>query len=505
MSCGGRIYKGDAITVSIPFNVEEYSALTVAYFTTGDYEVVREESELVIEDGYIIASFEGHDLDILPDGVLRYTIACVVDDEDYLYSTNTPLYLKTPKDYDAETAEEVYEEGYESGYTVGYESGSTDGYESGYAEGFPDGYESGSTDGYVTGFSEGHSSGVTDGIAEQKAKLESISIDADGFYTKEDGWSAVTVHVTKNYGTGSINMQAIEETYTKDSIRPMAPDGAAVYGGALSILEGLIDQYWEVRVYSWDNAQHTDRSEQGIFKNENGVYVWSQTQGGPIVTPLDNFTNSWTQADYSGHLFIMKDGANLYLYQTYGFGVMFGDPYGHVIPNEEMILPTEGYDAISALTVNAINVYNSGYTAGVADGFESGYTSGYTAGQKNPTLNYLWVRFGNIAHTWPSTAGISYIEFGDYYNHQYHGMFQFTIDSIEEEITADFDFEASGTCQYTDTINYVRLITSTEMKDAIGRIDTVSINGIEFKPNRWEGSNLGEGLSNIIIYFEPED
>lgn len=362
MSCGGRIYKGDAITVSIPFDVEEYSALTVAYFTTGDYEVVREESELVIEDGYIIASFEGHDLDILPDGVLRYTIACVVDDEDYLYSTNTPLYLKTPKDYDAETVEEVYEEGYESG----------------------------STDGYIKGFSDGHSSGVTDGIAEQKAKLESISIDADGFYTKEDGWSAVTVHVTKNYGTGSINMQAIEETYTKDSIRPMAPDGAAVYGGALTIFEGMIDQYREVRVYSWDNAQHTDRTEQGIFKLEDGVYVWSQTQGGPIVTHLDDYTNSWTQADNSGNLFIMKDGANLYLYQAYGFGVMFGDPYGHVVPNEEMILPTEGYDAISALTVNAINVYDSGYTSGHTDGYneaypvawDEGYESGYTAGQE---------------------------------------------------------------------------------------------------------------------------
>ncbi len=369
-----------------------------------------------------------------------------------------------------------------------------------YRDGYNTGFQVGYNSGYTYGFGIGHSSGITEGIAEQKAKLESISIDADGFYTKEDGWSAVTVHVTKNYGTGSINMQAIEETYTKDSIRPMAPDGAAVYGGALTIFEGMIDQYREVRVYSWDNAQHTDRTEQGIFKLEDGVYVWSQTQGGPIVTHLDDYTNSWTQADNSGNLFIMKDGANLYLYQTYGFGVMFGDPYGHVVPNEEMILPTEGYDAISALTVNAINVYDSGYTAGVADGFESGYTSGYTAGQKNPTLNYLWVRFGNISYTWPSTAGISYIELGDYYNHQHHGMFQFTIDSIEEEITADFDFEASGTCQYTDTINYVRLITSAEMKDAIGRIDTVSINGIEFKPNRWEGTNAG-----VYIYFEPED
>ena len=132
MSCGGRIYKGDSIAISIHFDVSGYTDLVVDYYTTGDTKIEKTEEELTIEDGFITAYFDGHDLDLLPDGVIRYTITYQVDGEDAVDSTNTPLYLKTPAGYSAQTIDEISEEAYQSGYTSGYQSGYTNGYSDGH-------------------------------------------------------------------------------------------------------------------------------------------------------------------------------------------------------------------------------------------------------------------------------------------------------------------------------------------------------------------------------------
>lgn len=247
MSCGGRVYKGDSITISIPFDVSGYTDLVVDYFTIGDTKIVRDESGLTIEDGFITSYFEGHDLDLLPDGVLRFTLQYKVDDVDYVDSSNTMLYLKTPASYNSITPEEIFQSGYTAGYddcgegdcseiqniaynsglTVGYESGYTAGqddcpldcdaaYNSGYTQGYQGGYgvgyQGGYSQGYQGGYSQGqadcpdcpacdcteaYQSGLTVGAAEQKSKLGSTERTTNGtFTTTGDGWSSVTVNVT---------------------------------------------------------------------------------------------------------------------------------------------------------------------------------------------------------------------------------------------------------------------------------------------------------------------
>ena len=57
-------------------------------------------------------------------------------------------------------------------------------------------YNSGYTSGNTDGFASGHTSGVTDGVAQQKALLSSTTITQNGTYTRENGWSAVTVNVS---------------------------------------------------------------------------------------------------------------------------------------------------------------------------------------------------------------------------------------------------------------------------------------------------------------------
>lgn len=84
-----------------------------------------------------------------------------------------------------------YQNGYSSGYTDGLTSGKTIGYTSGYTIG----YTSGKTDGYNSGYTIGYESGYTDGTNTQKSKLIATNITQNGTYTREDGYSSVTVNV----------------------------------------------------------------------------------------------------------------------------------------------------------------------------------------------------------------------------------------------------------------------------------------------------------------------
>lgn len=176
MSCGGRIYKGDTVYVSVPFDVEGYSALTISFFTNGEYKITRTEEEVTIEDGFITAVFEGHDLDVLPDGVLRYTIECEVEGEEYVDSSNTMLYLKTPKDYDAADVQDFYNSGWTEGFSSGLTQGFPIGYESGHTDGQAEGYASGYTEGYDSGYTTGRSKGWQDGIDYEYNRVSQSAI-----------------------------------------------------------------------------------------------------------------------------------------------------------------------------------------------------------------------------------------------------------------------------------------------------------------------------------------
>lgn len=60
-----------------------------------------------------------------------------------------------------------------------------------YDSGFDDGFE----DGYASGSSEGYDSGYTSGETHQKSLLVSTAITENGQYTRENGYSAITVNV----------------------------------------------------------------------------------------------------------------------------------------------------------------------------------------------------------------------------------------------------------------------------------------------------------------------
>lgn len=208
MICGGRAYKGENLEVIVPFNVEDYENFTITFYTTGDYKITKTADEVEIVDGEVRYTFTKDELDVLPDGVLRYTIDYAVDNTDYVQSSNTMIVVKTPAGYSATSVNEMVDAAYESGYTAGYESGSTDC--SGSSECNLEVFSAyqvsnrvsySPSDGY-DGFSSvlidatgAYSNGHNDGRNYQKSLLTKITITRNGVYERSDGYSGVTVNV----------------------------------------------------------------------------------------------------------------------------------------------------------------------------------------------------------------------------------------------------------------------------------------------------------------------
>jgi len=113
MICGNKLYKGEDVVLSVPFEVSGYTNLLMSVYTDGATHVYANNP--VVEDGMLIATFHEHSIDILNDGVLRYSISYSVEGIDYTISTNAPYVLKTPEDYNAKTADDIYQEGYAAG------------------------------------------------------------------------------------------------------------------------------------------------------------------------------------------------------------------------------------------------------------------------------------------------------------------------------------------------------------------------------------------------------
>ena len=139
---------------------------------------------------------------------------------------NGDYYLYPDEGFDGITASTIHvevptdaQEAYDQGYSDGYSSGVTEGEESQKAKLEPltantNGHytrEDGYSDVFVNVQSGGdYSSGYTDGMAAQKALLTSTTVTTNGRYTREDGWNEIDVNVPQS-GTGA-TMTAITAT-----------------------------------------------------------------------------------------------------------------------------------------------------------------------------------------------------------------------------------------------------------------------------------------------------
>lgn len=338
-----------------------------------------------------------------------------------------------------------YQEGYSSGRTDGYASGQTVGYNTGYASGKTDGYNSGYTyghtvgynegyasgqtsgynSGYTVGFNTGYASGKTDGYASgityQKSLLVSTAITENGTYTREDGFSAITVNVptgtpinnqtksvvlstgdtavtvtynsgytglesveiTRNYSlqqsanlgtfTGNSDNNIILDKWTKQVNFKVDVDTASIYESGYN--SGVTHQK--------SLLSSTAFTSNGVFLNEHG---WSSvTVNYPVYSSgFTDITQNGTY-EYDFNDIMGFNGAwekirfDVKVPLTGGTGVLDSLT---VNQNNMTYYPPQGIDGYSAVTVSidTSSVFNSGYTSGVTDGFSSGYTSGVTDG-----------------------------------------------------------------------------------------------------------------------------
>ena len=400
MSCGGRVYKGDTILVSIPFDISGYTDLVVSYFTVGDTKIVRTESELDVEDGYITVQFSGHDLDILPDGVLRYTVEYAVDNTDYVESTNTMLYLKTPASYSAVTEEVIYEEGFESGYTKGVGE-----CEEIAEEAYADGYQSGTTDGY----SSGYSVGFVAGIDNQRQRLVSTAITSNGVYERTDGFNYVDVQVPLDTPcniepTKSINLNdyspSFQTTVTPDEgyagLEAVSVNGSDIYSRAVGDVQAQF-----VTLSATTNGTYLPQSTFAVFKE---VYVNVDTDCSSAITEayqsgytegIEAQKERMTSITITANTAVTRtDGWNQITVnvpqsrlqsKSYVLGVNFAGASGPITPDL-------GYDGFSSFEVSDEGYgqgkfeegrlqgeyygYKSGHNDGMIEGFQSGMTAG---------------------------------------------------------------------------------------------------------------------------------
>lgn len=95
--------------------------------------------------------------------------------------------------------------------------------------------------------------------------------------------------------------------------RPEAPDGQTVYGGNLEefmvAIKGTSDnQLW---VSTWDDAGHTERTDQGYFHLESDAINYYDYQGDMDYLFNDLNEGEWADANT---IYLLKEGNNLYFY-----------------------------------------------------------------------------------------------------------------------------------------------------------------------------------------------
>lgn len=327
--------------IYVPTGDSVYTGITVQVYDRAYQDGFQDGYSSGQTDGYASGHTDGYN-----DGYASgYTIGHTDGYNEGYYSGSTNGF------------ESGYNEGYGVGYSSGYTSGSTDGYVAGKQDGYSAGYTSGSTDGYAEGFqigyasgytegraegyAEGYASGLTDGAAAQKALMTAETFTQNGEYTRENGWSAVTIQINDgpyNEGyqdgidhqkslLGSVELTANNQTVTSET-------GYSAVTTNLD-MRTLLPRLTHNGVFPFYAVDYN-------YAGFNGVEITVDvpTSGGSaVLTAVTAYTNG-------------------------------------------VYTPDQGIDGFSSVRVDVdtASTYNAGYASGYTSGYTSGMTDGYSSG-----------------------------------------------------------------------------------------------------------------------------
>ena len=242
------------------------------------------------------------------------------------------------------------------------------------SEGLIEGYESGHTQGYSEGYIEGTEIGYTTGKSDQKELLETITINENGTYSREDGYSKVIVEIEDENGSfdegyASGYTQGSSEGYASgyteglnDCPIPQLNDEKIVAGRYLKTYyptdENIGFSSVEINTAPLTDELINEFTEKGdtLYITENGVYSsnsWiSHFIGKSFLNGSYFITNSYIKNDDNfaiDMLFTTETVAqNGVIIGGGGFAVEIGDGYiwlryGDYITPKLKIYPNEKY------------------------------------------------------------------------------------------------------------------------------------------------------------------
>lgn len=298
--------------------------------------------------------------------------------------------------------------GYTSGHTDGYSSGVTDGFGSGYTSGMTDGYASGYTAGYASGntdgfnggyhlgYSSGYTSGYTDGSNNQKSLLTSTTITENGTYTKENGWSAVTVSVTggsynEGYEAGVEHQKSLLGSYNFTA--NTGPDAVVFQDGISAATVNI--PVSDIMVTATTNGEYRYIATDGLYAGVQFTVDVPQTGSTPVLT-AGTFNQNGQYFPPAGVDGFSSVFVGVNTAQTYVEGFQDGYSSGHTEgfqdgeEHQKGLLSSATFtdngtytreDGWSSVTVdiNTAATYNSGYTEGYSSGRTRGFSEGVAA------------------------------------------------------------------------------------------------------------------------------
>lgn len=540
MICGGRIYKGQDNYIEL--YVPDASGITgIEIYTGGELKITPEEYEIV-DDNTIGINLTKEELDPLDDGVIYYTVTydggSIKTNSNYYLKTPVGYTASTLD----ELIEEAYEEGYEDGqeYCTGgtcdgvYESGYTDGYESGYTEGYESGSTSGYEEGYASGSTDGYNSGHTDGEAEQKAKLTSTSITENNIYTREDGWNYVTVNVPQTGHTDEELHDAYDSGFTQGEAAQKAKlvATAVTENGIYTREDGFSSVSVNVPQTGYTQQDLDNAYASGYTDGYQSGYTSGYTDGQATCEDCDDaYDSGYTDGYESGYtdgshscLVYVQDlidegyadvvtGAN----GTY-IEILSGCPYeaSQVIDLKEVATNTK---QLSGSTANVI-VWDQPKATGFTDTDIAGLYSGETL-NFTPRGGLLW-GLGNIDNFSITFAPGSLVA-SDYPWGSYHseGVFAPRYDAENEPyyysagfrntpknltVTIDGGYSSVGqvmftmmktTTAFTLNVNGFNCHDVTGMFEADTELETLNINGRFYWSSFRTMHNLFDGCNSL--------
>ena len=245
-------------------------------------------------------------------------------------------------------------------------------------------------------YDEGYDDGKQDGENEQKAKLAVTSFTENNTYTRENGWSAVTVDVPSDYQEGYDDGVADQKakmvaTAITENGEYGRPDG---YSAITVNVPAGDDRYEEGfndgMQYQKDKMVVTSVTENGLYIREDGYSAFY------VEVPQTGSSNEDLIANLQGDYYIIPDGTD-HLRQWAFYNTCFSSI---TIPNSVRIINAYAFANNTCLTsmtfpssVTAVGSYVlCGDTALEEITFE---------GTTPPTLGNTGNSLGDTAYTFP--------------------------------------------------------------------------------------------------------